>query len=99
MSTQTVIAKRRIKRWPFVVIALPAIVGAALYETSQRLGPVLRDRVVEAIRDRYQSEVELKNFELRLLPRIHGIGEGLTLHLHGRTDIPPIVTVGKFSID
>jgi hypothetical protein len=99
MSTQTELAKPRMKRWPFVVVALMALIAVAVFEISERLGPALRDRVVELIKQRYQSEVELKNFDLHLLPRIHATGEGLTLRLHGRTDIPPIVTVGKFTID
>jgi hypothetical protein len=99
MSTQTEVAKPRMKRWPFVVAALLAIIAVAVFEVSERLGPALRERVIEAIKQRYESEVELKSFELHLLPTIHAIGKGLTLRLHGRRDIPPIVTVGKFTID
>lgn len=99
VPSHTEIAKTPMKRWPFVVAALLAMIAMAVFQISERLGPALRDRVVEAIKQRYQSEVELKNFELHLLPSIHATGEGLTLRLHGRKDIPPIVTVGKFTID
>jgi hypothetical protein len=90
---------RKIKKWPFVVAAIVAMAGLATYEFSERLGPAFRERVVEAIRERYQSDVELRSLELHLLPRVHAIGEGLTLRLHGRRDIPPLVSVGKFTID
>jgi hypothetical protein len=90
---------RRIRKWPFVVAAVLIAAALGTYEFSERLGPAFRGRVVEAIKQRYQSDVELKSLELHLLPRVHATGEGLTLRLHGRTDIPPLVTVGKFTID
>jgi AsmA-like C-terminal region len=92
-------ARRKIRRWPFVVGAALVVVALLSYGVSERLGPAFRGRLIEAIRERYQSEVELKSLELHLFPRIHAVGEGLTLRLYGRTDIPPLVSVGKFTID
>ena len=91
--------KRKVRKWPFVVLAVLVLAALATYVAAERLGPAFRVRVMEAIRERYQSDVELKSLELHLLPRVHAIGEGLTLRLHSRTDIPPLVTVGKFTID
>src|SRR5258707_5645093 len=102
MEIENVIAtprSRKIRRWPFVVATVVLLATLAAYLVAERLGPTFRVRVVEAIKQRYQSEVELKSLELHLFPRVHAIGEGLTLRLHGRTDIPPLVTVGKFTIE
>src|SRR5690242_3571867 len=102
MAIQAELAKpraRRMRKWPFVVVGLLLALAVATFEFSQRLGPAFRGRVIAAIKQRYQSDVELKSLELHLLPRIHAVGEGLTLRLHGRTDIPPLVSVGKFIID
>jgi hypothetical protein len=87
------------KRWPFLLGAVLVAGAVATFVISNRLGPVFRERVIEALRQRYQSEVELKSLELHLWPRIHATGEGLTLRLHGRTDIPPMVEVRRFTID
>src|SRR5207302_4841671 len=102
METETEIAtplRRKIRKWPFVVAAVVVVAALVTYGISERLGPTFRARVIEAIKQRYQSDVELKSLELHLFPRVHAIGEGLTLRLHGRTDIPPLVSVGKFTID
>ncbi len=102
METETEIAtplRRKIRKWPFVVAAVVVVAALVTYGMSERLGPTFRARVIEAIKQRYQSDVELKSLELHLFPRVHAIGEGLTLRLHGRTDIPPLVTVGKFTIN
>ena len=90
---------RKIRKWPFVIAGVLVILALATYVASERLGPAFRVRVIEEIKQRYQSDVELKSLELHLLPRVHATGEGLTLRLNGRTDIPPLVTVGKFTID
>jgi AsmA-like C-terminal region len=91
--------RRKMRKWPFVVGAVLIAMAAAAYYVSERLGPVFRERVIEAIRQRYESDVELKSLDLHLYPRIHATGLGLILRLHGRTDIPPLVTVRKFTID
>jgi hypothetical protein len=91
--------RMRMRRWPFVLGAVVVVAALGTFEISKRLGPVFRERVIQAIRQRYQSDVELKSLDLHLLPRIHATGEGLTLRLHGRTDIPPLVSVRKFTID
>src|ERR1700726_2033353 len=102
MSIESEVAKprkRRMRKWPFVVGAVLVLAALGTFEISERLGPAFRERVIEAVRQRYQSDVELKSLDLHLLPRIHATGEGLTLRLHGRRDIPPLVTVKKFTID
>ncbi len=85
--------------WPLVAGALLALAAIAIYGLATHLKPALRARVIEKIRERYQSEVELGDFDLSLFPRIVATGHGLTLRLHGRRDVPPMVTVEKFSIE
>src|SRR5260370_39970886 len=91
--------RRKIRKWPFVVAAVLIMAALVTFVASERLGPAFRVRVIEAIKQRYQSDVELKSLELHLFPRVQAIGEGLTLRLHARNDIPTLVTVGKFTVD
>jgi hypothetical protein len=87
------------KKWPIVLGLLVVLAALAIYEISERLGPTFRDRAVEILRERYQSEVELKKLDLSLFPRIHATGEGLALRLHGRTDLPPLISIQKFTLE
>jgi len=87
----------RLQKWLAGLGLLIVTIAAALFYISSRLGPTVRERVIAAVRDRYQSDVELKNLELSLFPRVHATGEGLVLRHHGRTDVPPLVSIGKFS--
>lgn len=89
----------RIWKWLIGAGLLIATVALVLFYISFRLGPGLRVRVIEIVRQKYQSDVELKSLELSLFPRVLATGEGLVLRHHGRTDIPPLVSIGKFSFE
>ena len=56
----------------------------------------VRDRVVSALNERFASQVELGSLQLSLLPRPRASGTGLVFRQNGRTDVPPLVTVGSF---
>jgi len=100
MQTETeVVAKRRVRKWPFVLGALLIVGTIAFFEISDRLGPGLRQRVVDEIKQRYKADIELKSFDLHLLPAIHATGEGLTLRPFGQTGGPPLISVRKFTIE
>src|SRR5579872_1244651 len=100
MQTETAIAvKRRVRKWPFVLGGLLIAGTIAFFEISERLGPGLRQRVVDEIRQRYKADVQLKSFDLHLLPRIRATGEGLTLRPYGQTSGPPLISVRRFTIE
>ena len=56
----------------------------------------VRARVVLALNERFVSQVELGSLQLSLLPRHRAAGTSLTFPQNGRTDVPPLVTVGTF---
>ena len=93
------VRKRRVRKWPFVLGILLILGAVAFFQVSQRLGPGLRQRVVEEIRQRYQADVELKSLDLHLLPQIRIVGKGLTLRVPGQPDGPPLISVGQFTIE
>src|SRR5260370_42699009 len=99
MQTETeVVAKRRVRKWPFVLGALLIVGTIAFFEISDRLGPGLRQRVVDEIKQRYKAADELKRFGLNLLPAIHATGEGFTLRPFGQTGGAPFIFVGAIHI-
>src|SRR4051812_3843146 len=87
------------RKWLIAAAVLIAILAAALIVIANRLGPGLRSRLIEVIKERYQSDVELARLDISLFPRVVATGEGLKLRLHGRTDVPPLVAVDRFAID
>ena len=58
--------------------------------------PWARDRVVAALSERFASSVELGSLQLSLLPHPRASGAGLTFRQNGRTDVPPLISLGQF---
>jgi hypothetical protein len=56
----------------------------------------VRDRVVMALNERFASHVELGSLQLSLLPRPRASGTSLIFRHNGRTDVPPLITIGTF---
>lgn len=77
-------------------IILIALVGALLVFKA-RFSPLLRGRAIAMLSDRFESEVEIHEFNASMFPL--GIdGGGLVLRHHGRRDVPPLITIEKFRV-
>ena len=63
------------------------------------LSSLVRERMIRALQETYASDVQLKGLELRLFPWVHADGEGLVLRLRGRSDLPPLISVARFTVD
>ena len=59
----------------------------------------LRTRVVKALSEQLDAEVELQELTLRVYPRMHASGHGLTIRFEHRTDVPPLVAIREFNVD
>jgi hypothetical protein len=79
-----------------VLVLAPAI---ALYVLRPKIHAILRSRVETVLRTHFASDVEISDFSVSLLPRIHVTIAGLVLRHKGRTDIPPLIEVRKVSMD
>jgi hypothetical protein len=86
-------ARRRL----IVATALLLASAAVVLSTATRLTPYARDRVVEALADRFDAAIELESFELSVFPRPAVAGAGLVVRHRGRTDVPPLITIESFS--
>src|SRR2546422_83143 len=80
------------------LIALAAIVAAGASVFSSRISSVAREQLIVTLQSRFSSEVELQNLRVSLFPRVNIQGEGLLLRHHGRKDIPPFISLKKFSV-
>ncbi len=65
---------------------------------SVRLKPVLRERLITAIKEQYKRDIELKDLHVSLLPGFSASGDGLVLHQKDRPDLPPLATVKRLTV-
>ncbi len=49
------------------------------------------------MKDSFASDLEVKTLDISLFPSVAITGEGLVLRHHGRTDLPPLITIRKFT--
>ena len=76
--------------------AFLAIALAALTAWVASSAPRLRDRVVDAINARFESQLSIDALDPSIFPKPHAAGRTLTLRHKGRTDVPPLITIDSF---
>jgi hypothetical protein len=91
------------KRRAVIVLAIAAVVIATLAIGLVSIVPFSSDAarrtLVAVLAAKFDAEVELKSLRLRVLPTLHAEGDGLVVRHKGRTDVPPLITVGHFAAD
>jgi hypothetical protein len=85
-----------VRRKLFLAAAVLAISLAALTVWVASSAPRLRDRVVDAINARFESQVSIDSLDPSILPKPRAAGRTLTLRHNGRTDVPPLITIDSF---
>lgn len=79
------------------VLALLAACAAIAGYFKSDLEKLARSKVIEKIEARFGSQAELDGFQLRLgLPPVIR-AEGLVVRRHGRSDLPPLISIDRFS--
>src|SRR6188508_1964412 len=78
-------------------IAGVAVILLFLMSLPIAIEPRIKQRLVSALGERFDSEVQLESLTVSLLPRPRLSGRGLVLRHKHRTDVPPLVTIASFS--
>src|ERR1700710_3019315 len=90
--------KSRLPRWFLItagiVLVLAVVAGVLLKIYAE---PILHQRAEDMLSSRFHSAVEIQEFHIQVFPQLFLAGSGVTLRLHGRTDVPPIISVHEFS--
>jgi hypothetical protein len=89
----------RVQPWVFAAIAVMVAAAVAVPITGQHLSLLVRKKMIQALKDTYESDVTLAHLQVRVFPTIHADGEGLVLRYRGRTDLPPLIAVTRFTAD
>jgi hypothetical protein len=93
---------RRRRRWIWIVSGLIAagVVFAVLLVAAVPLSSdTMRHRMVRSLSARLDSDVSIGDLHLRVFPGLHAEGEGLVIRQHERPDVPPLISVRRFSVD
>lgn len=89
------------RRWLIIAASLGALIAAAI-SIAIRIplsSDAFRTRVVAALAEELDAEVELQELTLRVYPRMHASGRGLTIRFERRNDVPPLIAIGEFNVD
>ncbi len=92
----------RMQKWVVAgVVVIFALVGGgmAARQASRRLPGYVRERIISTLKQHFDSDVEFSNLQVSLFPRIVISGENLVFRFHGRTDVPPLISLKKVSTE
>jgi hypothetical protein len=86
-----------VRRRIILAICVVLVAGISVFATwALRATPQVRDRVIDALNERFASQVDLERLEVSVVPRPRVAGTGLELRHNGRTDVPPLISIGSF---
>lgn len=86
--------------WTFVAVGSALVTVLALFASAVPLrSHSLKQRIVDTLSDRLNSDVTLDDLSLRLYPRLHVEGAGLTVRDRRRTGVPPLIAVKSFTVN
>jgi hypothetical protein len=99
MSDQKVVRRRWLHLTLYaaagIFLALTAIAALLVI----RFQPIAREYFISALRNRYQSDVEMGNLQISLYPRVRATGDDLVFRFNGRHDLPPMVRIRRFTLE
>ena len=87
---------------PYVVGILIGLLAGVIIFVALKVRNIedrTRDWVVQQLQQKFHSDVELQGLHVRLLPDVGVAGEGLSIRLHNRADLPPMFHVARFSFN
>jgi hypothetical protein len=58
----------------------------------------LKRGVVSTLQTHFQSDVQISDLQVGIFPQIHATAYGIVLHMHGRANMPPLITIKRFSL-
>ena len=94
-SNAKLVSKTLLIAISLVMIAVVGVIVTGIHLSN----PYLHKKVVEMLGEKFHADVELKDFHVYLFPGARIEGSGLVLRHEGRTDVPPMISIGEFSAE
>lgn len=89
---------RKALRWGLLVLCLLLLGGGiALYFFVKGFNPRARQRVIEALEERFDADVDLTSLDISLYPEPKAVGEGLSIRHKGWNDPHPLIYIQRFT--
>ena len=83
-----------------VAFLVALVAGAGIISGLRgRLAGYVRERVISTLKQEYGGNVEVKNLQVSIFPRIQIAAEGLVLRRGDRPDLPPLIRIKKARTD
>jgi hypothetical protein len=102
---ETAIAQRRRTRrrrqiWTLSSLGAALVVVLVLVAAAMPFrAETLRQRIIDTLSDRLDSDVSLGELHLRIFPRMYAVGNDLIIRQRGRADAPPLISVKRFEVE
>ena len=85
------------RRYLTAIAGVAVILLLLLLSLPIAVEPRIKQRLVNALGERFDSEVQVETLTVSLLPTPRLSGRGLVLRHKHRTDVPPLVMIASFS--
>jgi hypothetical protein len=82
---------------PGAAVLLLFFGAAYIYFWPESIQNRIRQSVMQALSEHFQSDVELNSLQIKILPTLRINGNGLTLRYHGNKEVPPLIQIQNFS--
>ncbi len=87
----------KLVRW-FIGIFGGVLVALWIFMAVGSRTPVLRQALVEAMRDKLDADLELQSFQVDTFPLVRITGSGLKLRLRDQRETQPLIEVASFDV-
>lgn len=92
--------KRRFLWAGLIAAGVAGLLFLAVLSVPITLTPSVRHRLVAALNERFDANVDLASLEVTVLPRARVKGQGVVLrHKKGAPDLPPLIIVKSFTAE
>jgi hypothetical protein len=95
--------RKRIGVLLFIVFLLCLCIGLGLFfwarNKFQNFEPMARQRIINAIDDRFDADADLKSLQIRLYPHPQVVGEGLSIRHKNWVNPQPLIYIAQFTAE
>jgi hypothetical protein len=89
--------RRSLKKWVAVAVAIVLLAVAALAAAAPALSAVARSKIQTALQDRFDSDLQIQNLKVSLIPSVSVSGESAVFRRKGHADQPPLIEIARFT--
>ncbi len=95
---------RRVLAYGLLIASLLALLGGAIAyfygkRQVQDLGPRARQRIIQALEERFDADVNLKSVQVTIYPHPKAVGEELTIRHKGWNQAHPLIYIRRFTAE